>query len=630
MMKSEDNGAKTAMLMSDQNNRTLTLGLALQCGFTIFLFCSCLTGRSQTTNSFYQFIQDQSERHYTKVPREVLAAYYGWYGPGQGGWLKPNTNTHEIGNTARYPAKGPYSSHDTEVIDWQIDQAKAHGITGFIVSWFGVGPEAAWVNQSLALVLQRAEKKNFKVSVYWEQAPGGGQDQLNRAVGELAYLLKNYGTNSAFLKVDGKPVIFVYGRVLAQVPVTFWPEIIRKARGDAGDFVLFADGYLHSWAYLFDGLHTYGSPPVEENKRRETYARLYGEGVAIAQKHGRMSCVAVGAGYDDRKQNKPGWWVDRLDGKSYRVLWEEAIKANPDWVLISTWNEWPEGTEIEPSLEFGDKYLKITSEYATQFLRTPPVIIPAAVAPPRFTPGTTNRVDRLFAGRRIGVLPGSDFEPRFWLAYCGADVRQLTWADVVDPRQFNFPFVLHAGTDHFSSTVKVPDDVTRALIQYHGRGGFLVIIPTFPWPFLYDDSHGGQPRAISDTLATGVTGWVETHPANALTFHAKTNILFGLRATVPFPKTIGDLRFTPATRTRVPTNDAYVPLVQLKDNTGTVQGDAVVYIEHRAQPLSPGKTIYAWMRTPEAFGSQDFLLSLYQFVSTRLKPLQPISKPQGR
>src|SRR5215510_13102799 len=156
--------------MSIRDNCTVMLGFALKFGFAISLFCSALTGRAQTTNSFYQFIQDQSERRYTKVPREVLAAYYGWYGPGQGGWLeKIDTNTHQIGNTARYPVKGPYSSHDPAVIDWQIDQAKTHGITGFIMSWFGVGPDGAWINESLALLLERAAKKNFKVSVYWER-----------------------------------------------------------------------------------------------------------------------------------------------------------------------------------------------------------------------------------------------------------------------------------------------------------------------------------------------------------------------------------------------------------------------------------------------------------------------------
>jgi hypothetical protein len=314
-------------------------------------------------------------------------------------------------------------------------------------------------------------------------------------------------------------------------------------------------------------------------------------------------------------------FIDRLYGKTYRALWEEALKADSDWVMISTWNEWPEGTEIEPSLELGDQYLKITSEYAARFLRRPPVTAPTPVTPPRFTPGTTDRVDRLFAGRRIGAMPGSDFEPRFWLAYCGADVLHLSWAEVIDENQFSFPVVIHAGNEHFTSSVKVTDDVTRALVRYHSRGGFLVCLPSGTWPFLYDDSRGGQPKAISDILSIGVTGAWETPPAGpALTFHVRTNILFGLPSTAPFPK-IGDLRFRPATKTRIPASDVYVPLVQLKDNTGKVYGDAVVYIEHREIPLARGKTIYAWMRTPEAFGTQDFLLSLYQFVSTRLKPL---------
>jgi hypothetical protein len=201
--------------------------------------------------------------------------------------------------------------------------------------------------------------------------------------------------------------------------------------------------------------------------------------------------------------------------------------------------------------------------------------------------------------------------------------------EVTDEKQFTFPFVIHAGSEHFTSSVKVTDDVTRALVRYHSRGGFLVCIPSGAWPFLYDDSRGGQPKAISDILSIGVTGAWETPPAEvALTFYAKTNILFGLQPTAPFPKT-GDLRFRPATKIRVPATDAYVPLIQLKDNTGKVHGDAVVYIEHRETPLSPGKTIYTWVRTPEAFGSQDFLLSLYQFISTRLKPLQSNSKKQG-
>src|ERR1017187_6128799 len=103
----------------------------------ILVVCSCLNGFSQTANSFFQFVNDQSERHYSEVPHEVLALYYGWYGqPERNGWGEFDTNKQEIVKTAHYPVKGPYNSHDPAILDWQIDQAKAHGITGFVVSWW--------------------------------------------------------------------------------------------------------------------------------------------------------------------------------------------------------------------------------------------------------------------------------------------------------------------------------------------------------------------------------------------------------------------------------------------------------------------------------------------------------------
>lgn len=146
-------------------------------------------------------------------------------------------------------------------------------------------------------------------------------------------------------------------------------------------------------------------------------------------------------------------------------------------------------------------------------------------------------------------------------------------------------------------------------------------LPTRTWPLLYDDSRKGAPHGITDNLALGVDNGFDQPPSGTeLTFYAKTNVLFGLPLTAPFPRG-GDLRWRPARRARVPAADIYVPLVQLKDNKGEWQGDAVAYVEHRIPSLASGKTLYVWMRTPEAFDSDIFFPSLYQFISTRLKPL---------
>ena len=220
-------------------------------------------------------------------------------------------------------------------------------------------------------MLGRAEEKDFKVSVYWETAPGKGQAQIEHAVSDLVYLVTHYAKSKAFLKVQNRPVIFVYGRVMGQVPLDSWPAILSQAHAKAGDFLLVADGYQENYAKLFDGLHTYnicgaikGKSPAE---LRIWAARHYAGAVGVARKHSRISCVTLIPGYDDTKIRKPGLKVERQEGQVYRVLWEEAIKARPDWVLITSWNEWHEGSEIEPSLEYGDQYLRLTGQYARRF-----------------------------------------------------------------------------------------------------------------------------------------------------------------------------------------------------------------------------------------------------------------------
>lgn len=604
---------------------------------------SCFCAPSQTTNSFFQFVQDQSERHYSNVPHEVLAVYYLWYGYGNppNTWDQVDTNNHVISRTARYPMRGAYRSDDVAVIDWHIDQAKAHGVTGFVVSWFGLANRQ--IDDTLALLIKRAEQKDFKIALYWENQRDGGALMRQFAVDDLSSIIERFGKSKAFLKVDGKPVIFVYGRVMYQTPVELWQQIIQDVRARAGDFVLIADGYQTSFACLFDGLHTYDpaglSPDIGNNLRPENLGALrawaashYEKGVKMARAYGRIACVMVTPGSDARKAYKIKEQTDRLDGQTYRTLWDEAIRANPDWILITSWNEWPEGTEIEPSLELGDKYLKITAEYSQRFLNSPAITSSTPVPLPTFSSGPLRGADLALLGRKIAVLMTDQRnDSEFWAAYCGATIQRMDWADLIDPKVFNasnFPVLIYIGGEHYSSTVKITDDVNRALVRYLHEGGFFVCLPVVgaPWPLYYDDTRKGIPYAVTDTLALGIDNGFEQPPAGIeLKFYVTRIALPGLPPTAPFP-TSGDLRFRPARPSRVPAADYYLPLVQLWDAPRHSQGDAAVYIQHRTATLSPGKSIYVWMRTAEALGSDQFYPSLYQFVSTKLRPL-PADKP---
>ena len=92
---------------------------------------------------------------------------------------------------------------------------------------------------------------------------------------------------------------------------------------------------------------------------------------------GRIAIETVIPGYDDRKPNATSGvqahkLVEREDGRLYRALWTQAIADEPDWILISSFNQWHNGTEIEPSVELGSRYLEITQEFARRFKRTSP------------------------------------------------------------------------------------------------------------------------------------------------------------------------------------------------------------------------------------------------------------------
>jgi hypothetical protein len=82
-----------------------------------------------------------------------------------------------------------------------------------------------------------------------------------------------------------------------------------------------------------------------------------------------LTVATVSPGYDDTNlRGDLNAVVPRGPaGERYIATWDSAIAAQPDWVLITSWNEWFEGTHIEPSVGNGDLALRQTAEQAARF-----------------------------------------------------------------------------------------------------------------------------------------------------------------------------------------------------------------------------------------------------------------------
>ena len=68
-----------------------------------------------------------------------------------------------------------------------------------------------------------------------------------------------------------------------------------------------------------------------------------------AHAHGLLCAPSVGPGYDAQRATGDVRIKSRRDGRTYDSMWHAAIAAGADRITITSYNEWQEGTQIEPA-----------------------------------------------------------------------------------------------------------------------------------------------------------------------------------------------------------------------------------------------------------------------------------------
>lgn len=298
--------------------------------------------------------------------REVYMHYMGWFGAGESG-------SHWTDGAPREPLVGYYDSQSWATHLYQILLSSAAGIDGMVVNIRTEYDEASIkaVLPSLKRITDIDGTFDYKIAASYDD-----QDMTQETVEAELTTLKNEimtGTNH-YLKKDDKPVIFVwdydgfltsnnYRTAVSNVFTESTPILLRNEIESSPSDPNPIDSY-YPWVqgYATDGSNWGGD-----------YLSWFYETISDKLIAGDIdySTGAVWPGFDDREaswgQNR---WIDRQDGATYESTWDVVHSKTVEWVIIETWNDWNEGTEIEPSKAHGFTYVNKTATNIAEFKGT--------------------------------------------------------------------------------------------------------------------------------------------------------------------------------------------------------------------------------------------------------------------
>ena len=293
----------------------------------------------------------------------LVAFYYAWYGFDQ--WTADKVPD--------IPAV-PYESRDRNTMVRHVQEAQDAGVDGFAVAWYGPQTHNNQTETNLRTMLDVASQRGFRITVYFETRSPFFDSQAD-LVEALRYVLSRHADHPAFLRYAGKPLIFFWAvgdvfRAQGQSAVDAWAAI-RQQVDPGGNSLWIADGADVDFLRVFDGHNLYNitwNPPVDVDITLSRWGNRVRE---YNSQHGaqKLWVATVMPGYDDlRIEGRSNRFaLQRSNGAYYRETWQAALNSAPDLIAITSFNEWCEGTQIEPSVTYGQLYLELTSEFSRAF-----------------------------------------------------------------------------------------------------------------------------------------------------------------------------------------------------------------------------------------------------------------------
>jgi hypothetical protein len=247
-----------------------------------------------------------------------------------------------------YPQTGPYYSSDPAIIEYQLLLMKYAGADGVFIDWPGtraINDLPDNLANSNALI-SKLNAVGLQFGIVQEDRNWNAGNTAG-AHGDFVYMQNNYFPQSNYLTSNGAPVVLNFG------PITFhtsteWDAIlsgispkpkILPLYGFTSEIGTNNAGGEYPWIYQ-------DHPTVVNNYYKQAAGFSLSVGVVYP---GFNSFYAAG------QADGPTWTIP-YNG-TFGTMLDKALASSVNIIQFATWNDYGEGTMIEPTQEFGYTFL---------------------------------------------------------------------------------------------------------------------------------------------------------------------------------------------------------------------------------------------------------------------------------
>lgn len=320
------------------------------------------------------------------TPLLISASYYPWYQTQNWQYREcyDGTLRGEL-IPSQLPFLDKYDSRDSNVVTQQIAWSIAAGINAWDLNWAVPNDFSDLTLQTV--VLTNSHIGDLKVAIMYtgyDTRFGSDDnvtaDKISTVVSDFQYIAAHYFSHPSYLKVGtGRPVVFFYISLNLQ-PVSAVQQMvasIRNAMSVVGfDIYLIGDEYyplrapdparIGNWDAIF-GYNPYATQAgySDDNGFLTLQATMYQQYQAVAQQLGVDFIPSVVPGFNDRAvrrscANNPALArrtsASAAEGSMFNNFVQQlaipyATSSHLKMIHITSFNEWHEDTQIEPSVE---------------------------------------------------------------------------------------------------------------------------------------------------------------------------------------------------------------------------------------------------------------------------------------